>query len=90
MIGWIEGTSIRTGAKDKVIVPIDSKVNASTLVPAAAPEVVFGGHTWGVPLAAYTVGIFYQRPIFAKYGLKPPTTWAELTAVSAVAARRTA
>lgn len=82
VIGWIEGTSIRTGAKDKQIVPIDGKINPSTLVPAATPEVVFGGHIWGVPLAAYTVGIFYQRPIFAKYGLKVPTTWAELTAVS--------
>ena len=82
VIGWIEGTSIRTAAKDKQIVPIDSKVNKSALVPAAAPEVVFDGHVWGVPLAAYTVGIFYQRPIFKKYGLKVPTTWAELTAVS--------
>jgi raffinose/stachyose/melibiose transport system substrate-binding protein len=82
VIGWIEGTSIRTAAKDKQIVPIDSKVHASTLVPAAAPEVVFDGHVWGVPLAAYTVGIFYQRPVFAKYGLKVPTTWDELTAVS--------
>jgi raffinose/stachyose/melibiose transport system substrate-binding protein len=82
VIGWIEGTSIRTGAKDKQIVPIDGKVNASTLVPAAAPEVVFDGHTWGVPLAAYTVGIFYQKPMFAKYGLKVPTNWNELTAVS--------
>ncbi len=82
VIGWIEGTSIRTAAKDKQIVPLDSKVHASTLVPAAAPEVVFDGHVWGVPLAAYTVGIFYQRPIFTKYGLKVPTNWTELTAVS--------
>ena len=37
---------------------------------------------WGSPLAAYTVGIFYQRPIFKKYGLKPPKTWAELMAVT--------
>ena len=82
VIGWIEGTSIRTAAKDKQIVPIDSKVNKASLVPAATPEVVFDGHVWGVPLAAYTVGIFYQKPMFAKYGIKVPTNWAELTAAS--------
>lgn len=82
VIGWIEGTSIRDAAKNKQIIPLDGKVNPSSLVPAASPEVVFGGHVWGVPLAAYTVGIFYQRPIFKQYGLKVPTTWDELTAVS--------
>ena len=83
VIGWVEGTAIRTGAQDKQIAPIDGKIDPNTLIPAASPEVVFGGHIWGVPLAAYTVGIFYQKPIFAKYGLKVPTTWDELKAVSA-------
>ena len=49
-------------------------MHASSLVPAAVPEVVFDGHVWGVPLAAYTVGIFYQKPLFAKYGLAPGGT----------------
>src|SRR5262249_55180789 len=44
--------------------------------------VQFDGHVWGVPLAAYTVGIFYQRPIFKKYGISVPTSWDELTAAS--------
>lgn len=82
MIGWIEGTSIRTAAKNKLIIPLDGKVPTNSFIPAAQPEVVFDGHVWGVPLDAYTVGIFYQRPMFKKYGLKIPTSWAELTAVS--------
>jgi raffinose/stachyose/melibiose transport system substrate-binding protein len=82
VIGWVEGTSIRTGASDKQIIPLDGKVHVNALTAAAKPEVVFDGHVWGVPLAAYTVGIFYQVPVFKKYGLKPPTTWAEMTAIA--------
>jgi raffinose/stachyose/melibiose transport system substrate-binding protein len=82
VIGWIEGTSIRTGASDKQIIPLDGKVDVNALTPAAKPEVVFDGHVWGVPLAAYTVGIYYQVPVFKKYGIKPPTTWDEMTTVS--------
>jgi raffinose/stachyose/melibiose transport system substrate-binding protein len=82
VIGWIEGTTIRTGASSKQIVSLDGKVPVNALIPAARAQVQFNGHVWGAPLAAYTVGIYYQRPIFAKYGLKPPTTWAQLIAVS--------
>jgi len=82
VIGWIEGTAIRDGAKNKQIVPLDGKVNLNALVPAATSVVQFDGHVWGVPLAAYTVGIFYQRPIFKKYGLTVPKDWADLSAVS--------
>jgi len=82
VIGWIEGTTIRTGAKGKQIIPLDGKVPVNNLIPAARAQVDFDGHAWGSPLAAYTVGIYYQRPIFKKYGIKPPTTWAELTSVS--------
>jgi raffinose/stachyose/melibiose transport system substrate-binding protein len=81
-IGWIEGTTIRTGASSKQIIPLDGKVPINALIPAARAQVQFGGHVWGAPLAAYTVGIYYQRPIFKKYGLKPPTSWPEMMAVS--------
>jgi len=36
LIGYIEGTSIRDGAKNKQIVPIDGKVKLNQLVPAAS------------------------------------------------------
>lgn len=32
----------------------------------------------GIPFDLATVGWFYNPKIFAKYGLKPPTTWAQL------------
>jgi raffinose/stachyose/melibiose transport system substrate-binding protein len=83
VIGWFAGTTIRTGAAAKEIIPLDKVIPAGRLKSTAFEEVHFNGHTWGVPLAAYTVGIYYQRPIFQKYGLKPPTTWDELTSLSA-------
>jgi ABC-type glycerol-3-phosphate transport system substrate-binding protein len=82
VIGWIEGDAIRVGAKAKQIIPLDGKIPLGRLIPAARAQVAFNGHVYGSPLAAYTVGIFYQRPIFKKYGLKPPTNWPQLLAVT--------
>lgn len=82
VIGWIEGDAIRVGAKAKQIDVLDGKIPIAKLIPAARAQVAFNGHVYGSPLAAYTVGIFYQRPIFKKYGLKPPTNWAQLMAVT--------
>ena len=82
VIGWIEGDAIRVGAKAKQIDALDGKTPIGKLIPAARAQVAFNGHVYGSPLAAYTVGIFYQRPIFKKYGLKPPKTWAQLIAVT--------
>jgi raffinose/stachyose/melibiose transport system substrate-binding protein len=82
VIGWIEGDAIRVGAKAKQIIPLDGKIPLGRLIPAARAQVAFNGHVYGSPLAAYTVGIFYQRPIFKKYGLKPPTSWPQLLAVT--------
>lgn len=41
------------------------------------------GHTYAVPTAAYSVGLIYNRDLFARAGLdpdKPPTTWDEVRA----------
>jgi len=82
VIGWLEGGAIRSGVKAKQIDPLDGKIPVGQLIPAARAQVQFGGHTYGSPLAAYTVGIFYQRPIFKKYGISPPKNWAELMAAT--------
>ena len=76
------GDAIRVGAKAGQIDALDRQIPIGKLIPAARAQVAFNGHVYGSPLAAYTVGIFYQRPIFKKYGLKPPTNWAQLMAVT--------
>lgn len=39
------------------------------------------GVTYGVPSVGVTHGVYYQKAIFEKYGLKEPATWDEFIAV---------
>jgi len=50
------------------------------------------GRTYGVPTAAYSVGLVYNRDLFAKAGLdpdNPPTTWDEVRADAKAIAEKT-
>ena len=47
-------------------------------------QVSYKGGVYGVPLAANTEVLFYNKAIFAKYGLTPPTTWADFLKVISV------
>jgi ABC-type glycerol-3-phosphate transport system substrate-binding protein len=44
----------------------------------ALPAVSFGGKAYGIPYNAFYQGVFYNKDIFAKHGLTPPTTRAGL------------
>jgi raffinose/stachyose/melibiose transport system substrate-binding protein len=52
----------------------------SGLTDTARSQVTVNGVDYGCPLASYTVGLAYQRPIFTDNGITPPTTWDELKA----------
>jgi raffinose/stachyose/melibiose transport system substrate-binding protein len=41
------------------------------------------GKLYAVPLAQQTLQMFYNKDTFAKFGLTPPTTWAEFMAINA-------
>ena len=41
------------------------------------------GHTWAMPVDGSCEGIFYNKDVFAEYGLSVPTTLSELEAVIA-------
>lgn len=41
------------------------------------------GHTWAMPVDGSCEGIFYNKDIFAEYGLTPPTTISEFDALIA-------
>ncbi|GAB2699445.1 extracellular solute-binding protein [Paenibacillus thermoaerophilus] len=45
-------------------------------------EFVVDGNVYGLPMAGYAEGIFYNKKIFARYGVRPPTTWEELLAAA--------
>jgi multiple sugar transport system substrate-binding protein len=54
---------------------------ASKLSPTLLKVAQAGGKTYGVPTAAYNMGLLYNRALFTKAGLdpdKPPTTWDEV------------
>ena len=67
------------------LVPLDGKVDlsswdANVVASAKGKE---DGKLYAVPLARQTLQMFYNKDLFAKQGLKPPTTWAEFIAVNA-------
>ncbi|MCG5212781.1 extracellular solute-binding protein [Streptosporangium soli] len=51
---------------------------SGTLSPAALAAYQSGGKTYGVPYDIGMVGFWYNKPLFAKAGIKaPPVTWTE-------------
>jgi raffinose/stachyose/melibiose transport system substrate-binding protein len=83
-LGMEEGMLLTEAAAGHELPCIDltGKVDISGLIDAARMQVEIDGKVYGAPLASYTVGIAYQKPIFAEHGLEPPTTWQELMDVA--------
>jgi len=63
-------------------IDLAGKIDVSGLSGAALSQVQVGSAVYGVPLAAYTVGIAIQNPVFAKHSVAVPTTWDELKAAA--------
>jgi raffinose/stachyose/melibiose transport system substrate-binding protein len=61
-------------------IDLTGKVDISGLTDTARGQVEVDGKVYGCPLAAYTVGVAINNPVFAKAEVPPPTTWDELTA----------
>ncbi len=73
------GPEMRAAADSGYLVDLTSLLDISTLTDAAQDASKIDGHVYGVPvLGAYTVGLYYNREIFAKNGLQPPKTAEEL------------
>jgi len=69
----------------KSLLPLDDVVDLSSwdanVVKSAKGKE--DGKLYAVPLAQQTLQMFYNKDIFDKFGLTPPTTWAEFMAVNA-------
>jgi raffinose/stachyose/melibiose transport system substrate-binding protein len=47
--------------------------------PGVMTNAIVGGKTYAIPMnGLQPVLLFYNKPLFAKYGLQPPQTWADL------------
>jgi len=76
---WLEGGALQPVTDD--LVPPEIKAD---FVPALYEKgALIDGQSWGLPIAAATRALFYNKDLFTKAGLdpdKPPTTWDELKA----------
>jgi len=83
ILGDLEGNIlVRVAAGGELpFIDLTGKVDISGLTETARTQVEVDGKVYGCPLAAYTVGLAIQNPIFEKHGLTPPSTWDELLSV---------
>ena len=65
-----------------LLIPLDGKVDFSNFSQSVLNNIRYKGKTYGVPFAVQVVGIFYNKEIFKKYGLKEPKTWDELIEIA--------
>ncbi|MDB5506259.1 MAG: Raffinose/stachyose/melibiose transport system substrate-binding protein [Devosia sp.] len=76
------GPDTAAAGKAGYIVELTDKLDVTGLTDAATDAATIDGKVWSVPvLGSYTVGLYYQRQIFADAGLTPPTTMAEFHTV---------
>ena len=61
-------------------IDLTGKVDISNLTDTARGQVEVDGKVYGCPLAAYTVGVAINNPVFARAEVEPPRTWDELKA----------
>ncbi|MER7504779.1 ABC transporter substrate-binding protein [Nonomuraea pusilla] len=57
-------------------------IKAGDLSQDLAPYYTVGGKQYCVPLNVAYWGMFYNKKIFDRYGLKPPATWDDLVAIA--------
>jgi raffinose/stachyose/melibiose transport system substrate-binding protein len=83
LIGLFPGPALADAAQAQQIVDLTDKVDVTRLTPTAQEASKTNDRVFAIPIVgAYTVGLFYQKGIFAKHQLTPPTTWDELLAVA--------
>jgi raffinose/stachyose/melibiose transport system substrate-binding protein len=71
-----------TGVAGDYIAPMDREFNVEDMIEPVRHVIQFDGHTWAVPIQSLRIGLYYQKPIFRKYGLEPPRTWEDLTNIA--------
>ncbi len=62
-----------------LLIPIDDKLDLSHFNESVLNFIkATDGKHYGVPFAVQVVGVFYNKELYAKYGLKEPRTWGEM------------
>jgi multiple sugar transport system substrate-binding protein len=85
LVKWWSGYKLQDLASTGNLTDLTDVWNAAEqkgwLDPALKPAYTFNGKVYGLPMYQSYWVVFYSKPIFAKYNLKPPTTFAQFESV---------
>lgn len=75
-------------AKAGLLHNLTGLIDVGALLPSASSAIFVGKNVYALPLLGeYTTGLYYWKPAFAKYSLKPATTWPDFTSLCNVLLR---
>ncbi|WP_419786862.1 ABC transporter substrate-binding protein [Pseudodesulfovibrio sp.] len=79
LFSYWAGARTRSMVENDLIAPIDRAWNEAGLdkrFPLFIRKACrYKGHQYALPLTLHSVGFFYNKAIFQKYGLRPPESW---------------
>jgi raffinose/stachyose/melibiose transport system substrate-binding protein len=73
--------SVQEFAGKGYLLDLSNEPIMSSVIDGAKPAVTLDGKQYAVPMDFAGIGIIYNKSIFDKYGLNPPTTYSELEEV---------
>ncbi|WP_214318504.1 ABC transporter substrate-binding protein [Nonomuraea sediminis] len=83
---WQTGGMLQEIVKQKQVADTSAvwqeAMNAGDLPKDLAPYYTIDGKQYCVPLNVAYWGMFYNKKVFDKYGLQPPTTWDDLVKIA--------
>jgi len=84
MFSYWAGARVKALVDKGLLAPIDD-IWASTGLDSVFPPSVsrastYDGHKYALPVTQHYVAFFYNKQIFRKYGLEPPTDWTQFLA----------
>jgi ABC-type sugar transport system permease subunit/ABC-type glycerol-3-phosphate transport system substrate-binding protein len=87
LVKWWSGYKLQDLASTNTLTDLSDVWNDAEkkgwLDPKLKPAYTFNGKVYGLPMYQSYWVVFYNKPMFAKYNLKPPTTMAEFESVMA-------
>jgi multiple sugar transport system substrate-binding protein len=83
VVKWASGYPLYSLARSGGLTELgdvwDAAVGRGWVSPELKPAVTWNGGVYGIPLYQSSYVFFYAKPVFARYGLREPATWAEFT-----------
>jgi len=81
VLTWFAGYRMQQYAAKGLLEPLDSIWQDSEFPAAFKTASSYNGKTYFMPSSWYWWAVYYNKDVFAKYGLTPPATWDEFITV---------